>query len=64
MNLSLSTINNGEDYTESSLNKNNATGIFIWKLHTGKLERNDMSIMEESTIYSNVELYPVTLCKW
>jgi len=64
MNISLSNLNNVEDYTESSLRNNNATGIFIWKLHTGKLERNEMSIMEESILYSNVGLYPVTLCKW
>ncbi|ORX52099.1 WD40 repeat-like protein [Piromyces finnis] len=64
MSISYSNLNNGEDQIESSINKINTTGIFIWKLHTGKLERNDMSIMEESTIYSNVELYPVTLCKW
>jgi len=64
MNMSLANLNNSDDYTEVSLRNNNATGIFIWKLHTGKLERNEMSIMEESTLFSNVGLYPVTLCKW
>jgi len=62
INVNTSSINN-DDYVESST-RNSATGIFIWKLHTGKLERNDMTLMEESIIYNNVGLYPVTLCKW
>ncbi|ORX77693.1 WD40 repeat-like protein [Anaeromyces robustus] len=54
---------NNDDYKESSM-RNNTTGIFIWKLQTGKLERNDMTLMEDSVLNNNVGIYPVTLCKW
>jgi len=56
-------VNNSDDYLDNpTRNINGATGVFIWKLHTGKLERNDISLMEEYAFYSNVGIYPVTLC--
>ncbi|KAJ3129145.1 hypothetical protein HK098_002386 [Nowakowskiella sp. JEL0407] len=60
-------------------NDSEATGIYIWKLHTGKLEKNDMRAMEESAINASnsvlcsggdefetgkLEKVPVFGCKW
>jgi WD40 repeat protein len=64
-NANLMNLNNDDDCIDNSeRDLNNVSGVFIWKLNTGKLERNSMSLMEESAFYKDIGIYPVTLCKW
>ncbi|KAJ1547492.1 hypothetical protein HK096_002665 [Nowakowskiella sp. JEL0078] len=55
-----------------------ATGVYVWRLHTGKLERAEMRAMEDSALAASSTVFggmcsndqahlkkaPVSVCKW